>query len=190
MEGLESLGNGNAALEECGQLRIGLGRAGPALVWIYPAYNIFYIIQGSPGSSFTALTYWLQSKPPLQNSSQAATTVPPTTAPPSTIPPATLNFSDYGLSPYSCQQEGRLHSVPGGAATVMYFYNRSSVTLLIIWINYNGLCQQYDTLPPGGSFTINTFIGNLWMIANSSANCLGVYDINGATTPQITITDG
>jgi molecular chaperone DnaK len=114
------------------------------------------------------------------------TTTAPTTSPPTTTPPQTIDFSFNGASQYPCSAEGTIHSVTGGMGVAFSFTNSSSEDLQIIWLDYSGNRETYDTLDAGDTYNIDTYVGHAWMIADSSANCLAIFGINGGG--QVTIT--
>ena len=60
------------------------------------------------------------------------------------------------------------------------FVNDSPVTVEIDWLNYGGARQEFDTLQPNQTYNVNTYIGNVWVITNSSAACEFIYYINGS----------
>ena len=121
--------------------------------------------------------------PPPDNT----TTPPPdnTTTPPpdnnTTTPPAGPTGAEVaGATQYPCSDEGSIRSQSGGVEVPFSFTNDSSVVLQIVWINFAGGRQIYDTLQPGGTFNINTFTGHLWMVANDSSDCEFMEFITGS----------
>lgn len=73
-----------------------------------------------------------------------------------------------------------MSSTSAGQRVSFSFQNESSETLQIIWINYSGSPETYATLPPGETYSVNTFVGNVWLIGDASSNCLGIFDIEGS----------
>ena len=71
-------------------------------------------------------------------------------------------------------------SSSAGQAIRFYFENETSESLQIVWINYSGSPQTFDTLPPGYVYSVNTFVGNVWLISDTSSNCLGLFGIEGS----------
>jgi VHL beta domain len=114
-------------------------------------------------------------------------------APPSSAAPSTgaatsaaasgsagVQFTVTGASQQSCPAEGTVSSSSAGQEIPFYFQNDTSESLQIVWINYSGSPQTYDTLPPGYAYHVNTFVGNVWVIGDASSSCLGLFDIEGS----------
>ena len=116
-----------------------------------------------------------------------STTVPPTPPPSTTVPPppASATAATFtGASQYPCP-DGSIHSQAGGEGVAYSFVNNSSETLQLIWLNYAGGRVTYGSIAPGGSYNLNTYIGEVWMIADTTSSCLFIYDINGSGTVTI-----
>ena len=92
--------------------------------------------------------------------------------------PATPSFSGTGAYQLPCSDEGSIHSAQGGSEVPFSFINDTSESLQIIWLNYAGDRKTYDTLPSGYKYSVNTFAGSIWMVADSSADCLSIFSIN------------
>lgn len=133
--------------------------------------------------------------PPTTPDSTAPSTTPPTspgtTAPPttpSTTAPAAaaahFNFSE--ASQYPC---GAVRSVPGGYEVSFSFNNDTSQSLQIIWLDGNGNRVTEDTLSAGGTYSTYTQTDYAWMIADDSADCLGIFGVNG-NNGYVTISGG
>jgi VHL beta domain len=93
---------------------------------------------------------------------------------------AGVQFTVTGASQQSCSAEGTVSSSSAGQEIPFYFQNDTSESLQIVWINYSGSPQTYDTLPPGYAYHVNTFVGNVWVIGDASSSCLGLFDIEGS----------
>ena len=106
----------------------------------------------------------------------ASDTAPANTTAPTS--PAPADSAIIGASQYPCSDEGTIHSVPGGAEVPFSFTNNSSESVQIIWLNFAGARVPYVTLSPGGTYNASTYIGDLWLIADPSASCLGIFLIN------------
>jgi len=133
--------------------------------------------------------------PPGTASAAASTQVPtgsPTGSPVGSPPPGSGSpvspspqFSGTGASQYPCSDEDAIHSASGGFAVRFSFVNDSPESLQIIWLNYAGSRVTYNTVPSGYTYNVNTFTGNVWMVASSSASCLGIFYINGPGSVSI-----
>jgi len=98
------------------------------------------------------------------------------TAPHSPLPP---QFHSVGANQYSCDSASHSHSVTGGSRVLFSFVNDSQLNLRIIWLNYAGARVNERLLSPGGMYSVNTFIGYDWMVANHSSDCLAIFTVTG-----------
>jgi von Hippel-Lindau disease tumor suppressor protein len=57
----------------------------------------------------------------------------------------------------------------------MNFVNKTKGNVNVIWIDFNGVCRRYATLTPNSSGNQRTYIGHVWLITNSSGDCLGAF---------------
>jgi hypothetical protein len=73
-----------------------------------------------------------------------------------------------------------LHSVGGGSAVQFVFFNQSPNTVQIIWLTYSGSREDFAMLEPESTFSVNTYVGDVFEIVNTSGACLSIYFINGA----------
>jgi len=168
-----NLPRGDQQTLECGTQNAN-GHSVPAMALSYPANNAAFVVaQGAPGTSLAALvTWWNTYQPPSSSPSPK----PPSSSP-SLPPPLTANL--IGAAEYPCSDEGIVHSVAGGPGVPFSFTNNSSESLQLIWLTYSGSRLQYDTLRPGDTYNVNTYIGNVWMIADLQSSCLGIYFVQG-----------
>jgi hypothetical protein len=145
---------------------------------------------GSHGSTPIASPK-VSTTPPTTPSTTPPSISPPSTSPPSTNPPSTVpptsppasisSANATGATAYSCGSEGTMHSTGGenNEGEVSFsFINDSPVTVQIDWLSYAGARQEFDTLQPGDTYNVNTYIGNVWVITNGSAACEFIYYIN------------
>ena len=79
-----------------------------------------------------------------------------------------------------------MHSLPSAHSVTFTFYNASIVPLQIIWLNFSGTRVTYSALQPGQDFSVNTYLNSVWMLADSSANCQGIFAINAAGQINVT----
>ena len=91
-----------------------------------------------------------------------------------------MQFTVTGPAQQSCSAEGTVSSSSAGQEVRFFFQNETSESLQIVWINYSGSPETYDTLPPGYTYSVNTFVGNVWLISDTSSSCLGLFDIEGS----------
>jgi len=114
--------------------------------------------------------------------SPTPTTTSPSPGPtsPSPTPTSSLSFQYNGVSQYPCSEYQTIHSVTGGTSAPLVFVNQSSQPVQIDWINYGGARQVYDTLQAGQSYSVNTYTGDVWLVASYQADCLGYFYVNNA----------
>ena len=75
----------------------------------------------------------------------------------------------------SCAALGSLRSASDGAPTNVTFVNDTDGFRAILWIDFDGVPQDYASLNPGESYTQPTFVGHPWMIADGPGNCLEIH---------------
>lgn len=70
----------------------------------------------------------------------------------------------------------------GGEPTTIQFYNRSSETLRIFWLEPDGTPREYAKVAPGERWSSGTYIGHYWLITREDGTKLAVYkpDLRGS----------
>ncbi len=86
------------------------------------------------------------------------------------------NANAVELEPLTCSSEDTLVSREGGQATTIVFNNQTSEPQYVYWVDYTGQRVLYDTLPPGGSSTSQTYAGHVWVITDANGQCLSIYE--------------
>ncbi len=84
------------------------------------------------------------------------------------------------LTPLPCSVESTLRSA-GSMATNVEFVNGTESPANVYWLDGNGNRQLYKNLNPFEGFIQPTFLGNYWVMTNSSNQCLEIY----STTPNL-----
>ena len=76
---------------------------------------------------------------------------------------------------FSCDTIGSIQSQLGTPSTNVYFNNKSSKTLKIVWVNFSGGMTVYEEslMPNTGRFQ-PTYLGHPWKITDAQDNCLTV----------------
>jgi eukaryotic-like serine/threonine-protein kinase len=102
-------------------------------------------------------------------------------------PPRTTGGGTPTASPYRFVVSGaRAHSCTAGSRSVggrrgaqVVFTDKSSAGLQLFWLDFDGNRKLYVKLKPGGSQRMETYVGDYWLIADSSGGCIGVFDVTG-----------
>ncbi|WP_250289702.1 VHL beta domain-containing protein, partial [Frankia sp. CiP1_Cm_nod1] len=120
--------------------------------------------------------------------SQPPAAQPPATQPAANQPPAAHTFSFTGnLTRYSCADEGRLVSARTTDGVLATFSNQSPETVQIYWLDFNGSRMAAASfLTPGNSYSSNTYVNHLWLVANSSGRCLAIFTA-GTSGGRVTV---
>lgn len=59
--------------------------------------------------------------------------------------------------------------------SVVTFVNNAESAVDILWVNYDGVEEYYNTLQPGGSYSQPTYYGHPWVIYLAESNiCKGI----------------
>ncbi|ONH33444.1 protein kinase domain-containing protein [Protofrankia sp. BMG5.30] len=113
---------------------------------------------------------------------------PPAAQPPANQQPAAHTFSFAGnLTRYSCADEGRLASARTTDGVLATFSNQSPETVQIYWLDFDGSrVAAASSLTPGNSYSSNTYVNHLWLVANSSGRCLAIFTA-GTSGGRVTV---
>ena len=87
-------------------------------------------------------------------------------------PPPGWPYSN--LEPSSCSTESTLRSA-GNVATNVEFVNGTESPVNVYWLDSNGTRQLFKNLNPFEGYIQPTSVGNYWVMANSSGQCLEIY---------------
>lgn len=86
------------------------------------------------------------------------------------------------LTPLSCDQRSNLKSLNGDQSAMLKFTNAMAQPVIIRWLNYDG---ELDTTPnlintilPGKSMVIMTFVTHPFVITDKTGNCLRIFQPN------------
>jgi uncharacterized protein (TIGR03437 family) len=95
------------------------------------------------------------------------------------------------LSPLPCSEEGSLKSLNANVATSVDFVNQTTQTVQVYWLNYMGARVLYFPLAAGASRVQQTFVTHPWVIADTSNNCIEIFQpVSGPGVADITTTPG
>jgi dipeptidyl aminopeptidase/acylaminoacyl peptidase len=72
---------------------------------------------------------------------------------------------------------GRPHrSVDGGRETTLTFVNATEAPVTLFWINTAGERVRYPEVPAGERYDEHTYVGHVWLVADTNGQTLGVYE--------------
>ena len=93
------------------------------------------------------------------------------------------------LTPLSCDRRPDLKSLNSDQSAMLKFTNAMAKPVIIRWINYDG---ELDTTPylintilPGKSMVIMTFVTHLFMVTDKTGSCLRIFQPN--PTPSLAV---
>ena len=87
-------------------------------------------------------------------------------------PPPGWPYSN--LEPSSCSAESTLRSA-GNVGTNVEFVNGTESPVNVYWLDSNGSRQFFKTLNPFEGYIQSGFVGDYWVMAASSGQCLEIY---------------
>jgi hypothetical protein len=74
-----------------------------------------------------------------------------------------------------CSNGGAMKSAAGNDKTIIQFADHSPKTILLYWIDYDGIRQDRGKLLPGGTLAFYTHLTHPWLVADSSGRCLAIF---------------
>jgi len=93
---------------------------------------------------------------------------------------------------YECDQKNTLKSpasVNDSDLHALTFKNSSSNSIKTIWIDPNGINNEYSTIASGGIYTQQTYPNDIWMITDLGGNCLKIIANSNATAQIFSFSD-
>ena len=78
-------------------------------------------------------------------------------------------------APIGCNHESTLHSLSGLDPATISFSNSTDSARNVYWLNYSGKRVFYQTLAPGGSCRIGTYLTHPWVITDANSACVAIY---------------
>ena len=79
------------------------------------------------------------------------------------------------LTASSCSLESGLRSINGTVSTSIEFLNRTSESVTVYWLNYQGTRVFYNTLDAGQSYVQQTYLTHPWVVIDAAGACLGIW---------------
>jgi len=83
-----------------------------------------------------------------------------------------------------CAEESGLVS-SGSTPTTITFVNKTTQPLRVYWVNTTGARQAYGEVAPGATVNQGTFVGHVWVLADSTDRCV---QLTVAAAPATTMT--
>ena len=78
--------------------------------------------------------------------------------------------------PGGCDVTRSLRSENGDRSTSVTFINNSSGIVRTYWLNYQGQPVFYQEMPPGRSYSQQTYVTHPWVVADAATgSCIAVY---------------
>jgi hypothetical protein len=78
-------------------------------------------------------------------------------------------------APIGCNNESALHSLSDLDPATISFSNSTESARNVYWLNYAGKRVFYQTLAPGGSCRIGTYLTHPWVITDANSACVAIY---------------
>ncbi len=72
-------------------------------------------------------------------------------------------------------------------ATSFTLVNRTSVSLSLFWLGFQGQRVKYQEVPAGETRNQGTFVTHPWVVADPSGRCVRLFQVPSATPIQVTI---
>jgi hypothetical protein len=89
------------------------------------------------------------------------------------------------LAPRPAGDESSLRSPGSDVATSVRFENRTTRALDVHWLDFAGQRKRYATVEPGSTYSNATYVGHVWLVAESSGEGLAIYVAD--TAPGVAI---
>lgn len=139
-------------------------------IWLALIQKDFLVIQTGFASAY-ALSLsgsGVATQPFLAACEAQSFAVPPPVTPP-------LPVGHVG-GDYPCAEESALFSQQTSIQSRLIFRNELPQSVQLFWLDYDGGRRPHMTLTPGETGVQPTFFTHLWLVADSSGQCLAIYD--------------
>lgn len=57
-----------------------------------------------------------------------------------------------------------LKSIEAKTKSTVHFFNKSSLNVVTVWLDYNGKPVKYTAIPPGENYTQSTYVTHPWIV--------------------------
>ena len=88
---------------------------------------------------------------------------------------ALMVFAGGAAAQSQCPGEASFRSANSNHPTSIVFRNESGSTRQLHWLDFNGRRVSYATLPPGGEYSINTYVGHPWVSTDTTGRCVAIF---------------
>jgi hypothetical protein len=78
-------------------------------------------------------------------------------------------------SAISCSMESTIRSTAGDSPTTIQFTNRTTQTVRVFWLDYEGKRVLYNTLEAGATYVQGTFLTHPWILVGADETCYGIW---------------
>lgn len=112
-----------------------------------------------------------------------SSTARPASSPQAAISPA----SSLPSADASCLAEATSRSLNSNTGTSFTLVNRTSVSLTLFWLSFQGQRVKYQDVPAGQTRNQGTFVTHPWVVADPSGRCIRLFQVPSATPIQVTI---
>jgi uncharacterized protein YcfL len=85
----------------------------------------------------------------------------------------------------TCNAESTSHSLNSNTPTSFTITNKTTVTLTVFWLDFQGRRVKYFDLAPGVTKSQGTYITHPWVVADSRGGCVRLFFVTDPT--QITM---
>ncbi len=75
-----------------------------------------------------------------------------------------------------CSDIGNISSTEGKSKYQIEFVNSLDQTVNMFWINYEGEEELKQTMLPGDSWGVDTYVTHPWVVRNNSGKCIAFYN--------------
>ena len=90
------------------------------------------------------------------------------------LPLAMLIAATPALADQSCNR-GVPRSPQTQEPASLQVINVGGAPLILDWIDFSGRHKTYATIPPGGRYRQQTYVGHVWMLVTQVGNCVKLF---------------
>ena len=79
----------------------------------------------------------------------------------------------------SCSRERISVSARTTQSTSISLSNQTKASLIVYWLDFQGMRQRWFDLTPGRTVRQDTYMGHQWLVAKPNGQCLGIFAAPG-----------